>query len=105
MSGYLLPTSGQTGTAGGPLDSLKVAVMSDQRDLAIMIVVPQADAHKPRLVQICSIEVLKFANGISEKITHTSWCWLKCVLHIGLLCITSRSPSYLDREMWFIDCS
>ena len=30
MSGYLLPVSGQTGTAGGPLDSLEVSVMSDQ---------------------------------------------------------------------------
>ena len=30
MSGYLLPVSGQTGTAGGPLDSLGVSVMSDQ---------------------------------------------------------------------------
>ena len=51
--------SGQTGTAGGPLDSLGVSIMSDQGDLAIIIVV----LGLCRFAQL-NYPVLKFTNEI-----------------------------------------
>ena len=54
--------SEQTGTAGGPLDSLGVSVMGDHRYSALMIV--QADLHNPRLACVDLLGILQFTNEI-----------------------------------------